>query len=238
MRARTVKTNAPATAPATAGTATSTVAPARVTIAATERTPARARATTPRGGRSACRMPAIDDAISTARARPTSRAILSYAPNVAIANSLNGCGTMSMTKPPTARIGLPPRPKTRASTSATARKTAALTIPETIAHSQNPTPRRLRAPPIPRLRSGRISRRHRAFGAGTISDWSASTSRGAHCRLGHGSTRTSIDESGWPSPHIAAEHEAQGRRIFEQVRRALPEHEVVFRYWERSHRES
>jgi hypothetical protein len=47
-----------------------------------------------------------------------------------------------------------------------------------------------------------------------------------------------FDESGWPSPHIAAEHEAQGRRIFEQVRRALPEHEVVFRYWERSHRES
>lgn len=61
----------------------------------------------------------------------------------------------------------------------------------------------------------------------------------AECRAWAARFNENFDpESGWPSPHIAAEHEAQGRRIFEQVRRALPEHEVVFRYWERSHRES
>ncbi len=62
---------------------------------------------------------------------------MSYSPKVAIANSLNGCGTMSMTNDPTARIGLPSRATSRATSSAAARNTAALTIPETAAQNQN-----------------------------------------------------------------------------------------------------
>ena len=82
------------------------VAPARVTIAATESAPAMPSATTPSGGRRYCSTPVTAAATSDREASPTRRAILSYSPNVAIANSLNGCGTMSMTNEPTARIGL------------------------------------------------------------------------------------------------------------------------------------
>jgi hypothetical protein len=67
--------------------------------------------------------------MTTARPSPARRAILSFAPNVAIANSLKGWGTMSITKPPTARIGLAVRATSSASSSATPRKTAPLTRP-------------------------------------------------------------------------------------------------------------
>ena len=127
----------PAIVPAIGGRDASAEAPARVTIAATESPPATISAMTPRGGRRYCAIPAPAEAISTTRARPASRAILSYSPKVAIANSLNGCGTMSMTNDPIARIGLLSFATSSATSSATARNTAALTMPASAAQNQN-----------------------------------------------------------------------------------------------------
>lgn len=84
----------------------------------------------------------IAEAMTTARPSPASSAILSYSPKVAIANSLKGCGTMSITKPPTARIGLAVRAKIRAKSSATARNTAPLITPASAAHAMNRFPLR------------------------------------------------------------------------------------------------
>lgn len=126
--------------PSTGGRKARGVTPALVTIAAVESAPATTRAITPSGGRSSCRIPAIADAITTARPRPTNSAILSYSPKVAIANSLNGWGTMSITNPPTARIGLAERAKISANSSAVARKTAPLITPESAAQRMNRLP--------------------------------------------------------------------------------------------------
>jgi hypothetical protein len=40
-------------------------------------------------------------------------------------------------------------------------------------------------------------------------------------------------ETGWPDAMMAAAHHAEGERIFKEVQRLLPEHQLVFQYWER-----
>ena len=43
-------------------------------------------------------------------------------------------------------------------------------------------------------------------------------------------------QQGWPNAAIAAAHEAEGKRLYDEVKRALPGDEVVLQYWERSYR--
>ncbi|PPH65895.1 hypothetical protein C5D25_02910 [Rathayibacter sp. AY1D7] len=64
-------------------------------------------------------------------AAPTlpSRKVLSFSPNVSIANSLSGRGTMSTMKAPSASTGLAVRATARAMSSATARRTPPVTMP-------------------------------------------------------------------------------------------------------------
>lgn len=44
-------------------------------------------------------------------------------------------------------------------------------------------------------------------------------------------------QHGWPDAAVAAAHEAEGKRLYEDVGRALPGEQVTFEYWERSYRE-
>lgn len=44
-------------------------------------------------------------------------------------------------------------------------------------------------------------------------------------------------QHGWPSAAIAAAHEEEGRRLYDEVKSALPGDEVVLQYWERTYRE-
>ena len=138
-RTSTAMSTQPTTAPAMVGIQARGVEPARVATAASDRAPARATPTTPNGGRIHCRMPQTAAATSTAIPSPASSAGLSASPNVVMANSFSGLGTMSMTKEPTAKSGLPCRAKTAASTSATARKAPALTTPASADHASQRT---------------------------------------------------------------------------------------------------
>ncbi|WP_336631135.1 MULTISPECIES: hypothetical protein [unclassified Microbacterium] len=59
----------------------------------------------------------------------------------------------------------------------------------------------------------------------------------AECRRWAAQFNQDFDvEHGWPTARIAAEHEAWGGRLYDAVRRALPDDEVTFHYWERAHR--
>lgn len=59
----------------------------------------------------------------------------------------------------------------------------------------------------------------------------------AECRRWAAQFNEEFDvEHGWATARIAAEHEAWGRRLYDAVRRALPDDEVTFHYWERAHR--
>ncbi len=42
---------------------------------------------------------------------------------------------------------------------------------------------------------------------------------------------------GWPDAATAVAHEEEARRLFEEVKRALPGDHVVLQYWERAYRE-
>lgn len=44
-------------------------------------------------------------------------------------------------------------------------------------------------------------------------------------------------QQGWPTAAIAAAHEEEARRLYAEVKRALPDDQVVPQYWERAYRE-
>ena len=77
---------------------------------------------------------------------------------------------MSITNEPTARIGLLSRATSRATTSAAARNTAALTTPARAASTQNPSRLRPVVFAIAGLRIRGVSPPHLFFGAAALSD--------------------------------------------------------------------
>ncbi|MBD3757204.1 MAG: hypothetical protein IE924_03775 [Microbacterium sp.] len=44
-------------------------------------------------------------------------------------------------------------------------------------------------------------------------------------------------QHGWPNAAMAVAHEEEARRLYEEVKRALPNDQVALVYWERTYRE-
>ena len=43
-------------------------------------------------------------------------------------------------------------------------------------------------------------------------------------------------QHGWPDQATAAEHRAEGMRLYDEVQRTLPDATITFRYWETAYR--
>lgn len=43
-------------------------------------------------------------------------------------------------------------------------------------------------------------------------------------------------QHGWPDEATAVAHEAEGRRLYDEVQRALPHDTITFQYWETAYR--